>query len=71
MNTAKRHQFQPDNILLSVIKYAGNSFGVTGAAVFVITGHDSREYVAEAIRLGAAGYITKLLNATSLRTVQP
>jgi len=31
----------------------------------VITGHDSREYVAEAIRLGAAGYITKLLNATS------
>jgi len=31
MNTARRHQFQPGNILLSVIKYAGNSFEVTDA----------------------------------------
>ena len=71
MNTAKRHRFQPDNILSSVNKYACNSFEVTGAAIFVIIGHDSCEYVAEAIRLGAAGYITKPLDATSLKTVQP
>jgi hypothetical protein len=36
MNTAKRHQFQPDNILLSAIKYAGNSFEVTDAKSMVL-----------------------------------
>ena len=75
----KWEKFLPDFVFLDIELGDGNGLDLleemsdqeNRAAVFVITGHDSREYVAEVIRLGAAGYITKPLDSTSLRRVLP
>lgn len=74
---SKWENFQPDFVFLDIELGDGNGLDLLSevvddenrAAVFVITGHGSGEHAAEAIRLGATGYITKPIDPLSLRTV--
>ncbi len=73
----KWKNFQPDFVFLDIELGDGNGLDLLSeisdhenrAAVFVITGYGSDEHAAEAIRLGAKGYITKPIDPLSLGTV--